>query len=142
MKKIVFHPIKRQGNSVCSVRRWRSLLFLRAALAKDHIGRGGETFETDQLYEAGGELAREVLSTLMDELGSFSYLEEIVQCTLYVASAGEYADMPKAANGFSDVLTGIFGDRGRHARAAMGCERLSGNAAMTVEAIVRVRRDA
>lgn len=130
------------NGSVCAARRWRSLLFLNAKTAQDYGGRAGGEMDSDTLYHAGETLAHELLSALTDEVGSFSYVEEIVQCTVYVASAGEYADMPKAANGFSDVLTGVFGERGRHARAAMGCERLEGDAPMIAEMIVRLVRNA
>ena len=125
---ILFEQSEWPHDSVCAARHWESLLFLNARTTRGYKGRAGEGIACDSLYHAGETLAHELFSALVYELGSFSYVEKIVQYTVYVASVGEYADMSKAANGFSAVLTGVFGERGRHARAAMGCERLEGGA--------------
>jgi enamine deaminase RidA (YjgF/YER057c/UK114 family) len=58
--------------------------------------------------------------------------------TVWVASAEGFTDQPKVANGASDLLTEVFGDAGKHARAAVGAPELPLGAPVEVELIAEV----
>lgn len=60
-------------------------------------------------------------------------IAEIIRIGCYVASTPEFGDHPKVANGASDLLVKVFGESGRHARAAVGCSSLPINAPVEIE---------
>jgi enamine deaminase RidA (YjgF/YER057c/UK114 family) len=90
----------------------------------------------------GQEAARlaclNALSVLKSALGSLSRVERVVKLTAYVASSATFTDQPLVVNGASDLLVEVFGDKGRHARAAVGVASLPKNASVEVELIVQI----
>ncbi|MHC5004501.1 MAG: RidA family protein [Planctomycetota bacterium] len=78
-----------------------------------------------------------VLSDALD--GDLDRVEQIVRVGVFVASSPGFTDQPLVANGASELLQAVFGDRGRHARAAVGSVALPLNAPVEVEMIVEVR---
>lgn len=70
--------------------------------------------------------------------GDFSRVQQCVKVNGYVNSLAPFADGPTVINGASDLVVALMGDRGRHARTAVGVSALPGNAAVEVEAIFRV----
>lgn len=83
-------------------------------------GRLGEEVALEQGQEAARRCALQAVSALRDALGSLDRIARIAQVTVYVASTPGFTDQPRVANGASDVLVEIFGDAGKHARAAVG----------------------
>ena len=71
--------------------------------------------------------------------GDLGRVERIVKLGAFVASAPNFTDQPKVANGASELMVAIFGDAGRHARSAVGVPSLPLGAAVEVDAIVAVR---
>ena len=61
------------------------------------------------------------LAALKAEIGSLDNLKQVVRVGCFVASDPGYHEQPKIANGASELLVAVFGDAGRHARAAIGC---------------------
>ena len=92
--------------------------------------------------EAGADAARtcalQALAALRAELGSLDRIHRIVKLTVFVASAPGFTDQPKVANGASDLLGEVFGEMGRHARAAVGVSELPLGASVEVEVIAEV----
>ncbi len=92
--------------------------------------------------EAGAEAARrcalQALSALRAELGSLDRVRRIVKVSVYVASDRGFTDQPKVANGASDLLVQVFGDAGRHARAAVGVAELPLGGPVEVEVVAEV----
>jgi enamine deaminase RidA (YjgF/YER057c/UK114 family) len=92
--------------------------------------------------EAAAAAARQcvvnALAALRAELGSLSRVERVVRVGVFVASDAGYGDQPKVANGASDLLVEVFGEAGRHARAAVGCPSLPRGTAVEVELLVAV----
>jgi enamine deaminase RidA (YjgF/YER057c/UK114 family) len=92
--------------------------------------------------EDGAGLARrcalQALAALRVELGTLDRIRRIVKVTVFVASAGGFTDQPKVANGASDLFVEVFGDAGRHARAAVGAPVLPLGAPVEVELIAEV----
>lgn len=103
-------------------------------------GRLGE--DRDEEY---GRLAAErcgamLLAQIRAALGSLDRVERIVRLGVFVASAPDFTAQAKVANGASELLASVFGEAGRHARAAVGVPVLPLGAAVEADAIVAVRR--
>ena len=76
------------------------------------------------------------LTCLRDALGDMDRIERILRVTGYVASAPGFNDQPKVLDAASDVLAEIFGERGKHARSAVGVAELPRDAAVEIEMVV------
>ena len=102
-------------------------------------GRLGE----DRDLEFGTRAARAcglmLLAQIKKALGSLDRVERIVKLGVFVNSAGSFTDQPKVANGASELMEQVFGEAGRHARAAVGVSALPLGAAVEVDAIVAVQ---
>ena len=79
------------------------------------------------------------LAIAAEQAGGVDQIEQVVRVGVFVNSAPGFTDQPKVANGASDVLAEIFGDAGRHVRAAVGVNELPLDAAVEVELMVRVK---
>ena len=98
---------------------------------------GGEVTIDDA--NAGARLcALQALAALQAALGTLDRVKGIVKLDVFVASATGFTDHPKVANGASDLLVEVFGDEGRHARAAVGVPELPLGAAVEVALLVQV----
>jgi enamine deaminase RidA (YjgF/YER057c/UK114 family) len=101
-------------------------------------GRLGEDFSIEQGYEAARLTALFQLATLKSELGDLNRVKRVVKVLGMVNSAPSFTDQPKVINGFSDLIVEVFGDRGKHARSAVGMAVLPFNIPVEVEMIVEV----
>ena len=79
-----------------------------------------------------------LLAQIQAALGSLDRVERIVKLGVFVNSAPSFTDQPKVANGASDLMVALFGDAGKHARAAVGVPALPLGAAVEVDAIVEI----
>jgi enamine deaminase RidA (YjgF/YER057c/UK114 family) len=101
------------------------------------LGRlGADGLTVDQGVQAAQRCAINVLAALKAELGDLSRVRRVVKLTGFVASAPDFHDQPKVINGASELLVGVFGDAGRHARSAVGMAALPLGVPVEVEAIV------
>lgn len=103
-----------------------------------HPGHLGSEIAIEQGREAARRCALQALSALREALGSLDRVREVVQLSVFVASAPGFTDQPKVANGASDLLVELFGDAGRHARAAVGVSELPLGAPVEVAMTVRI----
>ncbi len=78
------------------------------------------------------------LAVVLGEVGSLSRVKQVVRVGVFVCSEPGFTDQPKVANGASELLVEIFGDRGKHARAAVGNIALPLGAPVEVEVLVEV----
>lgn len=101
-------------------------------------GKVGQDLTIEQGYEAARLTAVESLAALKAELGNLNKVTRVVKVTGMVNCTPEFADQPKVVNGYSDLMVEVFGDRGKHARAAVGMGSLPSNIAIEVEVIVEV----
>ena len=96
----------------------------------------------DLTVEQGAANARvaviNALAILQQKVGDLSRIMRIVRMTGHVASAEGFGDQPAVINGASDFLVEVFGDRGRHARLALGAFELPLHAPIELELIVQV----
>ena len=101
-------------------------------------GRLGDEVGIEQGQAAARRCALQAVSALRDALGSLDRIAQIPQVTVYVASVPGFTDQPKVANGASDILVEIFGEAGKHARAAVGVVELPLGAPVEVAVTARV----
>ena len=78
------------------------------------------------------------LAVLKRTLGSLDKVSEIVSVNGYVNAVAGFADSPAVINGASDLLVAVFGEQGRHVRAAIGVSALPRNALVELQMIVAV----
>jgi enamine deaminase RidA (YjgF/YER057c/UK114 family) len=101
-------------------------------------GRVGESVSLEQAQELARRCALQALSALNEELGSLDRIRRILKVTVWVASGEGFVDQPKVANGASDVLVEVFGEAGKHARAAVSAPSLPLGAPLEVELIADI----
>lgn len=102
-------------------------------------GRVGAEVTPEQAYQAAQMSALNALAALKSLLGSLDQVLEIVHVRGFVNSAPGFFAQPQVMNGASEFLVNVFGDRGRHARAALGTSVLPDDIPVEVEMIVRVQ---
>lgn len=103
------------------------------------IGRLGAEFSAEQGAEAARVCALAILAQAKEALGGdLDRVGRIVKLTGFVASTPDFTGQPAVVNGASDLFGEIFGDAGRHARAAVGMAALPAGVAVEVEAVIEV----
>jgi len=114
-----------------------NLLFVSGQISA-RKGRLGD----DLAVEAGAEAARTcglaLLAQARAALGSLDRVKRVVKLGGFVNSTPEFTDQPEVVNGCSDLMVEVFGDRGRHARAAVSAPALPRGVAVEVEAIFEI----
>jgi enamine deaminase RidA (YjgF/YER057c/UK114 family) len=101
-------------------------------------GKVGGTLTVEQGAATARATGICLLATLKGELGSLSRVKRIVKVLGMVNSAPDFTAQPRVMNGFSDLMVAVFGERGRHARSAVGMASLPGDMAVEIEMIVEV----
>jgi len=101
-------------------------------------GKVGGEVTIDDANAGARRCALQALSALQAALGTLDRVKGIVKLDVFVASAAGFSDHPKVANGASDLLVEVFGEEGRHARAAVGVPDLPLGAAVEVALLVQV----
>ena len=95
--------------------------------------------DLEQATAAARQCAVNALAVLSDHLdGDLDRVEQVVRLGVFVASDPGFTDQPKVANGASELMQDVFGDAGRHARAAIGSVSLPIGATVEVEMLVQV----
>ena len=101
-------------------------------------GRCGETMGVEEASAAAARCALAILAQARAALGDLDRVRRVVKLNGYVNSTADFGDHPKVINGASDLMVSLFGDAGRHARAAVGAANLPFGAAVEVEAVLEV----
>lgn len=110
------------------------------------IGPGGlikGRVGADLSIEQGAEAARTCGVNLIAQMkaalgGDLDRVKRIVKLTGFVNSTPELTDQPKVVNGASDLMVAVFGDAGRHARAAVSAPSLPLGAAVEIDAVIEI----
>lgn len=101
-------------------------------------GKVGAERTIDEGYEAARLTAIAILSTLKAEIGDLSRITRIVRVFGMVNAVDRFGQQPEVINGASDLLVEVFGDRGRHARAAVGMASLPRDITVEIEMVVEI----
>lgn len=102
-------------------------------------GKLGAGVSIEEGYEGARLTAINQLAVLKAMLGDLDRVVRVVKVLGMVNSDPDFVDQPAVINGFSDLIVEVFGDRGRHARAAVGMASLPRGQAVEIEMIVEVR---
>ena len=120
--------------------KWRqvgNLLYLAGDGARIS-GKVGQDLTIEEGYEAARQTGIQILSTLKAACGDLGRIRQFVKVRGMVNSAPDFYDQPKVINGFSDLVVEVFGEKGKHARAAVGHTSLPFNLAVEIEVIVEL----
>lgn len=101
-------------------------------------GRLGDGVSLQDGQEAAKLCALMVVAQIKAHLGNLQRVTRVVKLGVFVNSTADFTDQPKVANGASELMVALFGDAGKHARAAVGVAALPLGAAVEVDAIVEV----
>ena len=101
-------------------------------------GKLGREYTVEQGYQHARSVALDVLAVLRSELGSLDRVKRVVKVLGMVNAVPEFEDHPKVINGCSDLLVQVFGERGKHARSAVGMGSLPMGIPVEIECIVEV----
>jgi enamine deaminase RidA (YjgF/YER057c/UK114 family) len=130
------------GGNYLSAKRVGPLLYLAGVVSSNSSGVMTGTVGLDRTvadgYNAAKACALTQLAVLQRELGSLSSIAEIVSVNGYVNAIPGFEDSPAVINGASDLLVQLFGEAGKHVRAAVGVSALPRNAIVEIQMTVRV----
>ncbi|MDF1587463.1 RidA family protein [Marinimicrococcus flavescens] len=101
-------------------------------------GKVGRDVTTEEAYKHARLVGLQLVAVMKDELGDLDRVKRIVKVLGMVNGVPEFEDHPKVINGCSDLFGEIFGERGRHARSAVGMGSLPHSITVEIECIVEV----
>ena len=118
-------------------RRVGNVLYIAGTGADVH-GKVGKDLTVDEGYEAARLTGIQILSLLKAAVGDLSKVKQFVIVHGMVNSSPDFYLQPKVINGFSDLMFKVFGEKGLHARTAVGQSALPGNIAVEIEVTVEL----
>lgn len=132
-------PVAKYVHSV----RTGNLVFMSGKGPRDKdgkliVGKVGKDLTVEQGYEAARRVAIAQLGALKAEIGDLNKVRRVVKVLGMVNATPEFGNHPEVINGFSATMLEVFGERGEHARAAVGMGSLPRNMAVEIEMIVEV----
>ena len=101
-------------------------------------GRVGETYTVEEGYQAARLCAIQQLAQAKAVLGDLSRIRRVVKVLGMVNCAPGFGQTPQVVHGFSELMHAVFGERGIHARSAVGLQALPGNVPIEVETIFEI----
>jgi enamine deaminase RidA (YjgF/YER057c/UK114 family) len=102
-------------------------------------GKVGDAHTIENGQAAARACGLMLMAQMKKALGSLDRVERIVKLGVFVSSTADFTDQPKVANGASDLMEAVFGDAGKHARAAVSVPSLPLDAMVEIDAVVMVR---
>jgi enamine deaminase RidA (YjgF/YER057c/UK114 family) len=103
-----------------------------------YAGKVGEDLSLEDGAKAARLCAQNALAVAKGYLGSLNRIRRVVRVLGFVRSAAGFHQQPKVLDGASDLMVSLFGERGKHARAAVGVNELPGGSAVEVEVILEL----
>lgn len=104
-----------------------------------YVGKVGQDLSEEEGQKAAEICALNCLAAIKGVVGNLDKIEEIIKLTVFVNNKDGFSAQPKVANGASELIGKIFGDRGLHARSAVGVSGLPINAPVEIEMIVKIK---
>jgi enamine deaminase RidA (YjgF/YER057c/UK114 family) len=131
-------PVANYVNAV----RTGNLLFLAGkgpradATGKRPQGKVGREYTAEQAYQHARSVGLDLLAVMRQELGSLNKVKRVVKVLGMVNAVPDFTDHPKVINGCSDLFVEVLGERGKHARSAVGMGSLPMGIPVEIECIV------
>ena len=126
------------ANYVNAVRTGNLLYLAGKGPAGNVAGIVGKDITVEQAYGHARTTGLNLMAVMKDELGSLDRVKRIVKVLGMVNAVPGFPDQPKVINGCSDLFVEVFGERGKHARSAVGMGSLPNNIPVEIEVIVEV----
>ena len=126
-------PVTRVGNLVFTAGQ---IPMKEGKLA--YKGKVGKDIAVEDAQKAAEICLLNGLSVIKSIIGSLDNISKIVKATVFVNSADGFTDQAKVANGASELLVELFGEKGKHVRSAVGVNELPIDSAVEIELIVEV----
>ena len=101
-------------------------------------GKLGSALNVEEGYDAARHTAINIIARLKGYLGELDRVNQIVKVLSMVNSEPDFVDPPAVTNGCSDLLVEVFGEKGKHARSAVGVATLPGGMPIEIEVIVQI----
>ena len=101
-------------------------------------GKVGQDISIEEAYRASRQVAILQLAVLKTHLGDLNKVKRILKVTGMVNATPDFENHPEVINGFSDLMVEVFGENGKHARAAVGMGSLPRNICVEIDAIVEI----
>jgi enamine deaminase RidA (YjgF/YER057c/UK114 family) len=137
---IVLPPINTPAAAFVMAAQTGNVIFVSGHIArrdgKPLAGQLGREFSTQDGQAAARSIAIDLLSTLDAHLGDLNRVKRIVKVMCLVNSSPTFTEQHLVANGCSELLTAVFGERGRHARSAFGVAQIPLGACVEIEMVV------
>lgn len=129
-----YQPAVRSGN----------LIYLAGAIAKGPDGKFikgklGQDLNVDEGYQSARLASIGLLSALLGEIGDIDKVERFVKVEGFVNCTADFEEQSLVINGCSDLLVEVFGEKGKHARIAIGAQSLPFGAPVEISAIVQIK---
>lgn len=102
------------------------------------VGKVGREFTKEQGYEYARQTGLSIIAALKAELGDLDRVKRIVKVLGMVNAVPDFGEHPEVINGCSDLFVTVFGERGRHARSAVGVGSLPRGIPVEIEVVVEV----
>ncbi|MFY9691622.1 MAG: RidA family protein [Candidatus Acidiferrales bacterium] len=130
------------GGNYVSAKTHGSIVFLAGVISSDSSGIVTGTVGIDRTVEQGYAAARLCalmqLAVLKRHLGSLDAIKSVISVNGYVNAIAGFEDSPRVINGASDLLVEVFGEAGRHVRAALGVSALPRHALVELQMSVEI----
>jgi len=101
-------------------------------------GKLGKDLTVEQGYNAAKQVMLNILQSIKGIIGDLDKVRRIVKVLGFVNCTEDFPDQPRVINGASDLLVALYGERGRHARSAVGMQQLPFGIAVEIEMVVEV----
>ncbi len=138
----------RRGQGMVAIRQCGDMLFVSGHGPTDqsapgdppvYTGKLGTDLTIEEGYQAARLCGINILATIRDYLGSLDRIDCLIKAFGLVASGPDFFEQPAVMHGFSDLMVEVLGDRGLHARSAMGTCCLPRNIPVEVDLILKIR---
>lgn len=142
---ISFPTPNHKGRGVASYQIVDDLLYVSGLSPLDDEGKAafqgrvGDDLTVEEGYKAGRLVGYNMLQVIKDALGDLDRVDYILRVTAMVSGKKGFKDIYKVADGFSDLMTEVLGERGVHARNAMGASTLNDNVPIICDAVIKIR---
>lgn len=101
-------------------------------------GKIGQDLTIEEGYAAARRVAISQIAVLKDHLGDLNKVKQVLKVTGMVNATDDFGNQPEVINGFSDTMVEVFGEKGKHARAAVGMGSLPRNICVEIDMIVEI----
>jgi len=119
---------------------YNDLYYSSGSGSDSYRGKLGSDLTVEQGYEAARECGLQLLANMKAVIGDLDKVVKFVKLLSTVNSAPDFGDQPQVANGCSDLIVALYGEKaGKHARSAIGMGALPGNRAVEIEMIVQIK---